>query len=158
MSFKEYLEYLGIITLNIQYSATSTKTLEEVKNIVIRRVNKISSANDNIDVVCFVTDQHNGNKYIAYSKSMLDKYAALNTQWVLDLDMESINKLLKAEKEQSPTPICVKEVIYIKEPIKEEKVMTFQRIEDIEVEINAVNVEVFMENPALEVEIQVEEA
>jgi len=157
MSFKDYLKYLGIISLNIQYSATSSKTLEEVKDIVIRRVNKISSTNNNIDVVCYVTDQHNGNKYIAYSKSMLKKYKALNKQWVLDLDMESITKLLNAEIEQPPIPICVNEVIYIKEPKKEEKIMTFQRIEDIEVEINVVEIEVFVENPALEVEIKIEE-
>jgi hypothetical protein len=88
---------------------------------------------------------------------MLKKYKALNKQWVLDLDMESITKLLNAEIEQPPIPICVNEVIYIKEPKKEEKIMTFQRIEDIEVEINVVEIEVFVENPALEVEIKIEE-
>ena len=41
MTFEDYIGYLGIITLNIQYTATSTRTLEEVKKIVINRVNKI---------------------------------------------------------------------------------------------------------------------
>ena len=42
MTFDDYIGYLGIITINIQYSATSNRTLEEVKNIVIDRVNRIS--------------------------------------------------------------------------------------------------------------------
>ena len=130
MTFDDYIGYLGIITLNIQYTDTSTRTLEEVKKIVINRVNRISSANDNIDTICYLTDQHNGNKYIAYSQSMLDKYAVLQTNWVLDLDMESITKLLNGEN----APICVNKVITV-DNTKRNKIK-FIKLDDIKVKIN----------------------
>jgi hypothetical protein len=157
MTFEDYIGYLGIITLNIQYSATSNRTLEEVEKIVIDRVNRISYINDNIDVVAFVTDQHNGNKYIAYSKSMLEKYDVLKTQWVLDLDMESINKLLN----QDNTPICVNKVITI-DNTKRNKI-EFVKLDSLKVKINKniinthigyKNIRVKISNPKIKVELK----
>jgi len=156
MTFDDYIGYLGIITLNIQYTATSTRTLDEVKKIVINRVNKISSDNNNIDVICYLTDQHNGNKYIAYSQSMLDKYEVLKTNWVLDLDMESINKLLNNKN----TPICVNKVITV-DKTKRNKIK-FVKLDDIKVKINkniinthiaSNNIRVNLSNPHIEANI-----
>ena len=156
MTFDDYIGYLGIITLNIQYTATSTRTLDEVKKIVINRVNKISSDNNNIDTICYLTDQHNGNKYIAYSQSMLDKYEVLKTNWVLDLDMESINKLLNNKN----TPICVNKVITV-DNTKRNKI-EFIKLDDIKVKINkniinthiaSNNIQVNLSNPHIEANI-----
>jgi len=157
MTFEDYIGYLGIITLNIQYSATSNRTLEEVKNIVIDRVNRISFNNDNIDVVAFVTDQHNFNRYIAYSQSMLDKYEVLKTQWVLDLNMESLTELLN----QDNTPICVNKVITV-DKTKRNKI-EFVKLDSLKVKINKniinthigyKNIRVKISNPRIKVELK----
>jgi hypothetical protein len=128
MTFNDYIKYTGIIILYVDYTASSTKTLNEVKDIVIDRVNRVAEAS-NIDVKCYLTDHHNGNKYVVYSQSMLDKYEVLTEQFVLDLDMEAINNMLN-------------EAYTIQKQQQINTITKYEKLDKIECIVNSLDIEI----------------
>lgn len=92
MDFKNFIEAVNIIQLQIDFSKDSTKSLDEVKEIAIDRCNRIAEENDLVDVKCLVIDYKTGNRYMAYSKYMIAKYDVLNYDWILEYDALAVKR------------------------------------------------------------------
>lgn len=97
MNFDNYIKYTNLVVFYIDYTSDSHRTLDEVKQIVLTRLNQSVIDLDFENIKAYVTDHNNGNKYVAYSDAMVAKYSVLEKNWQLDLDMESIKKMLSLD-------------------------------------------------------------
>ncbi len=97
MDFNEYLKTIGLINLQIIIRENSDITIEKVKEIVTKRVNRIANENSDIDVRADIKDLRDGNIYTCFSKNMMQKYN-IKKQFVTALDLKEIKELLEDKK------------------------------------------------------------
>ena len=95
MQFEDYIEIGKLINIEIYVKKSSSRTLDEIKEIVVNRVNNVESG---YDVKATVIDLRDGNTYVCFSQNMMKAYE-ITEQFNKSLDMVAIDKFLKEDLE-----------------------------------------------------------